>query len=195
MGKMIYLTGKSSSGKDTVYKRLLEWKDGNLKKMILYTTRPIRVGEEEGEEYYFTDDDGYRAIEAEGKVIEACIYHTCHGLWRYFTVDDGSIDMERNSYLAIGTIESYLRTAAYFGREKVLPILLELDDGIRLKRALEREMQQENPKYQEMCRRFLADAEDFSEEKIKEAGITRRFANDNLDQCLEEIKAYIQDNL
>lgn len=195
MGKMIYLTGKSSSGKDTVYKRLLEWKDGNLKKMILYTTRPIRVGEEEGEEYYFTDDDGYRAIEAEGKVIEARIYHTCHGLWRYFTVDDGSIDMERNSYLAIGTIESYLRTAAYFGREKVLPILLELDDGIRLKRALEREMQQENPKYQEMCRRFLADAEDFSEEKIKEAGITRRFANDNLDQCLEEIKAYIQDNL
>lgn len=195
MGKMIYLMGKSSSGKDTVYKRLLEWKDGNLKKMILYTTRPIRVGEEEGEEYYFTDDDGYRAIEAEGRVIEARIYHTCHGLWRYFTVDDGSIDMERNSYLVIGTIESYLRTAAYFGREKVLPILLELDDGIRLKRALEREMQQENPKYQEMCRRFLADAEDFSEEKIKEAGITRRFANDNLDQCLEEIKAYIQDNL
>ena len=195
MGKMIYLMGKSSSGKDTVYKRLLEWKDGNLKKMILYTTRPIRVGEEEGEEYYFTDDDGYRAIEAEGKVIEARIYHTCHGLWRYFTVDDGSIDMERNSYLVIGTIESYLKTAAYFGREKVLPILLELDDGIRLKRALEREMQQENPKYQEMCRRFLADAEDFSEEKIKEAGITRRFANDNLDQCLEEIKAYIQDNL
>ena len=195
MGKMIYLMGKSSSGKDTVYKRLLEWKDGNLKKMILYTTRPIRVGEEEGEEYYFTDDDGYRAIEAEGNVIEARIYHTCHGLWRYFTVDDGSIDMERNSYLVIGTIESYLKTAAYFGREKVLPILLELDDGIRLKRALEREMQQENPKYQEMCRRFLADAEDFSEEKIKEAGITRRFANDNLDQCLEEIKAYIQDNL
>ena len=195
MGKMIYLMGKSSSGKDTVYKRLLEWKDGNLKKMILYTTRPIRVGEEEGEEYYFTDDDGYRAIEAEGKVIEARIYHTCHGLWRYFTVDDGSIDMERNSYLVIGTIESYLKTAAYFGREKVLPILLELDDGIRLKRALEREMQQENPKYQEMCRRFLADAEDFSEEKIKEAGITRRFSNDNLDQCLEEIKSYIQNSL
>ena len=195
MGKMIYLMGKSSSGKDTVYKRLLEWKDGNLKKMILYTTRPIRVGEEEGEEYYFTDDDGYRAIEAEGRVIEARIYHTCHGLWRYFTVDDGSIDMERNSYLVIGTIESYLKTAAYFGREKVLPILLELDDGIRLKRALEREMQQENPKYQEMCRRFLADAEDFSEEKIKEAGITRRFANDNLDQCLEEIKSYIQNSL
>ncbi|MGN0365658.1 MAG: guanylate kinase [Suilimivivens sp.] len=195
MGKMIYLMGKSSSGKDTVYKRLLEWKDGNLKKMILYTTRPIRVGEEEGEEYYFTDDDGYRAIEAEGRVIEARIYHTCHGLWRYFTVDDGSIDMERNSYLVIGTIESYLKTAAYFGREKVLPILLELDDGIRLKRALEREMQQENPKYQEMCRRFLADAEDFSEEKIKEAGITRRFSNDNLDQCLEEIKSYIQNSL
>lgn len=195
MGKMIYLMGKSSSGKDTVYKRLLEWKEGNLKKVLLYTTRPIREGEKEGEEYYFTDDAGYREMEAKGRVIESRAYHTYHGLWRYFTVDDGSIDLAHNNYLLIGTIESYLKTAAYFGKEKILPVLLELDDGVRLKRALEREMKQKTPKYQEMCRRFLADAEDFSEEKIKEAGISVRFSNDNLEMCLEEIKAYIKSSL
>lgn len=195
MGKMIYLMGKSSSGKDTVYKRLLEWKEGNLKRVLLYTTRPIREGEKEGEEYYFTDDAGYREMEAKGRVIESRAYHTYHGLWRYFTVDDGSIDLAHNNYLLIGTIESYLKTAAYFGKEKILPVLLELDDGVRLKRALEREMKQKNPKYQEMCRRFLADAEDFSEEKIKEAGISVRFSNDNLEMCLEEIKAYIKSSL
>ena len=195
MGKMIYLMGKSSSGKDTVYKRLLEWKEGNLKRVLLYTTRPIREGEREGEEYHFTDDAGYREMEAKGRVIESRAYHTYHGLWRYFTVDDGSIDLAHNNYLLIGTIESYLKTAAYFGKEKILPVLLELDDGVRLKRALEREMKQKTPKYQEMCRRFLADAEDFSEEKIKEAGISVRFSNDNLEMCLEEIKAYIKSSL
>lgn len=192
MGKMIYLMGKSSSGKDTIYKQLLEWDAGNLKKVVLYTTRPIRVGEVDGEEYHFTDDAGYMEMEAKGQVIEARAYHTYHGLWRYFTVDDGKIDLEHHNYLIIGTIESYLKTAEYFGRERVIPVLLELDDGIRLRRALDREMKQENPRYQEMCRRFLADAEDFSEEKIKEAGINRRFSNDDLDRCLEEIKEYIQ---
>lgn len=195
MGKMVYLMGKSSSGKDTVYRRMLEWSFPVLKKIVLYTTRPIRAGEKEGEEYYFTDEAGYMEMEAQGRVIEARAYHTYHGLWRYFTVDDGRVELDRNNYLIIGTIESYLKTAEYFGPERVLPVLLELDDGIRLKRALEREMRQENPKYQEMCRRFLADEEDFSEEKIKEAGIVRRFSNQDLNDCLDEIKEYIMDSL
>lgn len=195
MGKMIYLMGKSSSGKDTVYRHLLEWNEVCLKKVVPYTTRPIRVGEVEGEEYYFTDEDGFRKLEASGKIVEARAYDTYHGLWRYFTVDDGNIDLEHDNYLTIGTIESYLKTTDYFGKEKILPVLLELDDGIRLKRALEREMQEERPRYQEMCRRFLADGEDFSEEKIQEAGITRRFINDELNSCLGEIEKYIADNL
>ena len=195
MGKMIYLMGKSSSGKDTIYKRLLGWKTLHLRKVVLYTTRPIRAGEMEGREYHFTDEKGYLELEAQGKIIEARAYHTYHGLWRYFTVDDGSIDLDHHNYLIIGTIESYRKTAEYFGREKVLPVLLELDDGIRLRRALNREMQQADPKYEEMCRRFLADAEDFSDGKIAEAGIVRRFSNDNLNHCLAEIKEYIQSNL
>lgn len=195
MGKMIYLMGKSSSGKDTIYKRLLGWKALNLKQVVLYTTRPIRAGEMEGEEYHFTDDAGFMELEAQGKVIEARAYHTYHGLWRYFTVDDGSIDLSSHNYLIIGTIESYVNTAEYFGRDKVLPVLLALDDGIRLKRALNREMQQENPKYEEMCRRFLADAEDFSADKMARADIARTFYNDQLDGCLHEIVAYLQENL
>lgn len=195
MGKMVYLMGRSSSGKDTVYKRLIKWKELNLKKVVLYTTRPIRAGEMEGKEYHFTDEAGYKELEAQGRIIEARAYHTYHGLWRYFTVDDGNIDLVHNYYLIIGTIESYIKTAEYFGADKVLPVLLTLDDGVRLKRALKREMMQENPKYEEMCRRFLADAEDFSEEKVKAAGITRTFANDHLNSCLAEIKEYIRNSL
>ena len=191
MGKIYCIMGKSSSGKDTLYRLLLENKQLSLKKIVPYTTRPIRAGETEGEEYFFTDERGFENLKAQGKVIEDRAYHTYHGLWRYFTVDDGNIDLENNNYIIIGTLESYLKTREYFGKAKVLPILLEVDDGVRLQRALDRERRQENPKYEELCRRYLADAEDFSEEKIKKADITLRFSNDNLEKCLSEIEEYL----
>ena len=191
MGKMVYLMGKSSTGKDTVYRELLRRDTFHFQKIVPYTTRPIRAGEKQGREYFFTDDEGYRALQAEGKVIEARSYHTYHGLWRYFTVDDGNIDLEHHDYIIIGTLESFVKTAEYFGRDKVIPILLTVDDGLRLQRALNRERKQENPKYQELCRRYLADEEDFSEEKLKEAGVTVTFSNENLEKCLSEIEDYL----
>ena len=39
---------------------------------------------------------------------------------------------------------------------------------------------------------FLADSGDFSEEKIAEAGIEKRFRNSSLEECLEEVKEYIR---
>ena len=76
-----------------------------------------------------------------------------------------------------------------------MTIQAELDDGIRLQRALDREKAQDQPKYEEMCRRFLADAEDFSEERIRQAGIVKRFYNNDLEECLEEITGYLKDNI
>lgn len=191
MGKLICLMGKSSTGKDTVYRELLKDPVRKLEKIVLYTTRPIREGEKNGREYFFTDEEGFLKRKQEGKVIEDRAYHTCHGLWRYFTVDDGAIDLAHKDYLVIGTPESYLKTAAYFGRDRVIPILLTVDDGVRLLRALERERKQPAPKYQELCRRYLADEEDFSEEKLAAAGIERRFANDHLKECLAQIHQYL----
>lgn len=194
MGSIICLMGKSSTGKDTIYKRLLEDNPYSLKRIVPYTTRPIRIGEEEGVEYHFTDETGYLVLQAGGKIIEARAYHTYHGIWRYFTVDDGQIT-EEDHYLIIGTLEAYAQMKRYFGREKMIPLLIELDDGVRLQRALDRERSQQNPRYEEMCRRFLADSEDFAEGKIREAGIDRRFVNDDLDRCLEEIKCYLGERL
>ena len=49
-----------------------------------------------------------------------------------------------------------------------------------------------NPHYEEMCRRFLADSEDFSEENIARAGITRRFSNNGeFENCLNEVREAI----
>ena len=192
MGKIVYLMGKSSTGKDTIFKELLKRGTVALETIVPYTTRPIRVGERNGVEYIFTDEAGFQELMAQGRIVEERAYNTFHGLWRYFTVDDGQIQLARKNYIMIGTLEAYLKMREYFGAENMLPVLIELDDGIRLQRALNREMQQKNPKYEEMCRRFLADSEDFADEKIREAEIPRSFYNDDLEHCLTEITEYIK---
>ena len=195
MGKIVYLMGKSSTGKDTIFKRLLEDDGLKLKNIVPYTTRPIRDGEKDGEEYFFTDEEGFLRLRNQGKVIEDRSYDTFHGLWRYFTVDDGQVQLQSQNYIMIGTLEAYGKLQEYFGEDRILPVMIELDDGIRLQRALNRERQQDSPRYEEMCRRFLADSTDFAEEKIYEAGIGRRFRNGELESCLGEIRTYIIENL
>lgn len=191
MGKIVYIMGKSSTGKDTIFKELLRKSRYSYKTIVSYTTRPIREGEKNGNEYFFTDEVGFQKLKAEGKIIEDRCYDTIHGPWRYFTADDGQIDFSGN-YITIGTIESYLKMCEYYGKDKIIPVLVDLDDGVRLQRAINREKKQENPKYEELCRRFLADSKDFSDEKVKEAGIETRFFNNELSVCLKEIDGYIQ---
>lgn len=193
MGKIVYLMGKSSSGKDTIYKRLLENKEVLFHTVVLYTTRPIRAGEKNGVEYYFTDEAGFLKLQREGKVIEDRVYHTVQGMWRYFTVVEDNLFQDQKNYLMMGTLESYEKVRAYFGKEKMIPVFIDLDDGERLQRALDRERAQDVPQYEEMCRRFLADMRDFSEEKIRQADIKRRFLNDNLERCLLEITEYVKE--
>ena len=191
MGKIYCVMGKSSSGKDTVYKKLKEqYKEFRL--IVPYTTRPIREGEKDGVEYYFVDPEQFRAMKEDGKVIESRSYNTKCGIWTYFTADDGQIDLDRSSYLAIGTLESYLQMKQYYPEGVLCPIYVEVEDGERLTRALEREKKEAFPRYAELCRRFLADCEDFSEEKIREAEIERRFENVNFQICLAEIENYMR---
>ena len=170
MGKIFCVMGKSASGKDTIYNKILQDDSLMLSRIIPYTTRPIRDGETQDKDYH----------------------NTVYGVWKYFTVNDDDIDLRCKSYLTVGTLESYTKIRDYFGSDKVLPIYVEVEDGDRLIRAIHREKGQQVPKYEEMCRRFLADASDFSEEKLREAGITRRFINDDMDTVLAEISAYIR---
>ena len=176
MGKLFYIMGKSASGKDTIYQRLLRNPEFSLERLVIYTTRPIRDGELDGREYHFVTEEDFQKLKAEGKIIEDRGYETVYGLWRYFTADN--MNLEEKSYLGIGTLESYEKLKAYYGEEK--------------KRAIAREETQETPKYEEMCRRFLADAQDFSEEKIRQAGITHRFSNMDGAGGYSEIEKYLR---
>ena len=68
--------GKSSTGKDTIYNRLLASEELGLKRIVPYTTRPMREGEQQGVEYHFTDEEGFQKLKAAGQPIPF-IYMAC----------------------------------------------------------------------------------------------------------------------
>jgi guanylate kinase len=187
MSKIFIVMGKSATGKDTIFKEITVQMSTMAKTVIGYTTRPIRDGEINGVAYYFVNQDKLLEYEKAGKIIERRAYETIHGIWEYFTVDDGQIKLSDSNYIMLGTLESFGQIKKYYGEDKVLPIYLEVDDGLRLERALSRERMQINPKYKELCRRYLADEEDFCEENLIKLNIQKRYNNQDMKQCISEI--------
>lgn len=164
MNRIFCIVGKSASGKDTIYKEILEVREQNLIPVVPYTTRPMRVGEENGVDYNFVTETEMRRLEREGRIIERRQYNTTQGIWYYFTV---KFDTEEDKdYILISTLEGAHEITRFYGTDRVKVIYLALDDETRLLRCIARESKQKKPDYSEVCRRFLADQEDFSEDKI-----------------------------
>ena len=188
--------GKSATGKDTIYSRLLSDERLGFSPIIPSTTRPRRSGEENGREYYFFDMTEYEEMLAETpeRIIESRRYDTVHGPWYYFTLAYEDIDPKEHDYIYIATISAYVGLRKYYGEKYVKPIYLYIEDaGERLSRALARERAQDEPKYAEMCRRFLGDEEDFSKENIDRAGIKAEnmFENKDIEITSERIAGWI----
>ena len=193
--KLIYIMGKSSSGKDTIYKILKQQMDVNT--YVMYTPRPMREEEVNGVTYNFISDkemQEYIDNKKEQRVIEYRTYQTVHGPWTYATISDSQFETDKDM-LMLGTLESYMKVKENFEENEnvdLLPIYIEVPDNIRLKRAIEREEKEKQPKYEELCRRFLADSKDFSEENLEKAQIQKRFSNMVLEDCVEQIIEYIK---
>ena len=198
MGRIYYIIGKSSTGKDSLLDALVSDPELGLRKIVQYTTRPIRGGEEEGREYHFISMEESERLREAGKIIEMREYNTVYGIWRYMLVDDGSADPEEGNFAAVGTIASYEKVRDYYGSGPVVPIYIYVETGERLQRALNRERTHAYPKYAEMCRRFLADEADFSDEKLREAGlmaadgsIRNAVENVSFPECVRQVREII----
>ena len=129
MGKIFCVMGKSASGKDTIYNKILQDDSLMLSRIIPYTTRPIRDGETQDKDYHFCNEEDVKRLSEQGRIIELREYNTVYGVWKYFTVNDDDIDLRCKSYLTVGTLESYTKIRDYFGSDKVLPIYVEVEDG------------------------------------------------------------------
>ncbi len=187
MSRIFCIVGKSSTGKDTLYKKIMEIDGEKLTAVVPCTTRPMRVNERDGVDYNFFSIEEMKKLEEEGKLIEKREYFTTQGLWVYFTL---KFDVHENTdYILITTLEGAKGLIEYYGSDLVHVVYLYVDDKTRLLRYIQRESKQPNPDYAEVCRRFLADKEDFSEGNLRVfKNLHPIDTNADLDKCIEEWK-------
>ena len=192
---LFYIMGKSSTGKDTIYKKITEKID--IEEYVSYTTRPMRDEEKDGREYHFISEDKMNMYKQQGSMIECRTYQTVHGPWMYATINDEQFHKTGNM-ITVGTLESYQKIKKYLDENKtnirLYPIYLQISEELRRDRAIQRENKQKNPDFKEMERRLEADNIDFADENLKKCGINEKntFLNIDLSECVTYIEEYIK---
>ena len=78
---MIILLGKTASGKDTIQRYLVN--NYGYKKLVTYTTRPMRPGEIQNVTYHYISEDEFIEKIQQGFFLEYKVYNTEFGDWYY----------------------------------------------------------------------------------------------------------------
>ena len=82
--KVLVLYGATASGKTTLSRALAVLHPERFHLVRSYSTRPMRLGEEEGVDYFFTDNEHFASLRQENKVISPRTYHVYTGdVWNY----------------------------------------------------------------------------------------------------------------
>lgn len=147
--KVLALFGKSGSGKDYIRNYLSN--DFRFWELVHCTTRPRRETDDD-EDYWFMSKDHFFQLEKNNLLLEK----TCFNNWWYGTLK--TVLHEELINIGIFNIAS-IRQLLQNDEVEVLPIYIYRHDKDRLLGSINREKE---PNLKEVCRRFLADEEDFS---------------------------------
>ncbi len=147
---MILLLGKSASGKTALLDSI---RKKGFNKVVTFSTRPLRKGEEDGVDYHFITKDKFLDLIISGELFEYRTYGTTGGLWYYGSTKDCYED--NLSKVCILTPDG-LEKVRKAGIENVVSFYIDADRETRLERALNRG---DNKK--EVERRFETDDFDF----------------------------------
>ena len=164
MKSIVCLMGKSATGKDFIMNNLI--KEYGFKRVISHTTRPIRNGETNGKEYYFTSKEEFLGMAFNETFIETREYNISNEeIWHY-GLSKHEIDLtDDNKYVLIldfnglKALERYLKDIEM--EDRLISVYIEARAQVRLQRSLNREGEMTDKQVKEIIRRFEADERDF----------------------------------
>lgn len=82
-GLLLVLSSPSGAGKTTLARRLLQAEQDSLQVSVSVTTRPIRPGETDGEDYWFIDEARFGQMREGGELLEwAQVFGNSYGTLR-----------------------------------------------------------------------------------------------------------------
>lgn len=137
--KFFVICGKTCSGKDTLL-NILKEKYG-LNTLISYTTRPKRVNEVDGRDYYFIKKNKFINMIENNEFIEYKRYtvkknDTKKDVWFYGT-SKKEFD-KTHKKIGILDISGIKKIQEYYGKENVVIIYLDCNEQLREERAKNR---------------------------------------------------------
>lgn len=185
MRQIFVLMGKSCSGKDTILSRLKREGIPDLKFAMPCTSRPMRDNEVDGEAYVFLSRDEFIRRIKGNELVDVRKYETSNGTWFY-----GFLPLEEDldcNHMLIGTLETVEYLKRRYRKHKIVTLYLDLPDDERVVRILKR-----NTNFKEICRRYLADEEDFAPSKFNELEDFYKIDNSqSVDHTVNRIKEIV----
>lgn len=160
--KLIAVMGMSASGKDYLVKSTLAHFP-NLNPVVHYTTRPKRLGEIEGKDYFFVSKELIEEKDKTGEIFSI----TCFNNW-YYAIGKNSFSTDKINIGVFNPKELKLLIKEYSDIFDFYIIKTKAPKEIRFKRSLERLKPFDKVGLAELARREEADIIDFSIDNIKE---------------------------
>lgn len=152
---MIVLVGKSCSGKDSVAKILCSM---GYSRVVTCTTRPMRMGEVDGIDYYFITQSEFMNMIEKGDFAEYREYETEKGLWLYGSrINDYKYATEK---VIILTPEGLVNIRKKYPNLPIIAIYLAVPNK-ELKRRMMSRANISGEDIKEVKRRYKADKKDF----------------------------------
>ncbi|NLP09132.1 guanylate kinase [bacterium] len=187
-GLVVVLSAPSGGGKTTVIQQLLKQGDPRYRYSISMTTRPRRRGDVEGKDYFFVDEERFRAAIAAGDLVE---YEQVHG-YLYGTPKRLLQQWVQQGYVVLLDLDVFgaLALKKLFA-EKCLTIFLKPPDLDTLVKRLQQRKTESPQQIQRRLKRL-------PQEMAEAAHFDHCVTNENLHQTVAEVerlikKAYAQE--
>lgn len=181
----LVLMGEIASGKDYIRNYLVE--NYGFKKIVTYTTRPMRDGEVDGETYHFLSKEEFLKRKEQGFFLEVQEYNTEYGIWYYGTSKESCL--EDNTVIILdkdGWIE-YSKIAKNYSIFLSSPQKEE-----RFYRALIRHNKVDRGTLEEVYRRINTDREKFQDIYDMVDFVVPQFYNEDTINVLEYVLEKIE---
>ena len=149
---IIVLVGKTASGKTTVANELC--KNHGYKRIITYTTRPMRDNEVQDVDYHFISDEQFNKMIENNEFTEYKRYNTAHGVWSYGSVITFEQELSDDCYVIILTPQGLRDLSKKMSRYIAFYL------NVNLKSQLER-LKKRGDEEQQIIKRLINDAKDF----------------------------------
>ena len=149
---IIVLVGKTASGKTTVANELC--KNHGYKRIITYTTRPMRENEVQDVDYHFISDEQFNKMVENNEFTEYKRYNTAHGVWSYGSVITSEQELSDDCYVIVLTPQGLRDLSKKMSRYIAFYLNVSFESQLeRLKKRGDEE--------QQIIKRLQNDAKDF----------------------------------